>query len=527
MPSGVKPQISVGILIVDDDPGARTALRAVLESPNYELIEASSGEEALRLLLTRDFAVMLVDLVMPGMSGLELATMVKKRPRSAGMPILFLTGRMAADDELVEKVYRAGGVDFLTKPLVPTVVRAKVATLAELVRQRLQLEFQAESLRRADEKERELALRELGLMSERRFRSLADAVPNIVWTTNPEGIIDYYNLRWFEFSGFSAGEGPRSWFSLVDPDDRERCLSDWRRSLETGSPFQGEYRLAGGDGKRRWFLARALPERGQSGAVIAWLGTLTDITEQKFAERERERLYRKAVAALEARDDFVSEASHELRTPVTSLGLLLESLQRKLERGEVSSEQLGEKIATAARQVEKLKGLIGELLDVSRMKGGPLVLELEPVDLGELAGEVVSRFSEDAAQSGSPLSLDARWQVKGKWDRLRLDQAITNLISNALKFGKGKRIEISVGVSQGHAILQVRDHGIGIAEEDLDRIFERFERTTEARAFGGMGLGLYIVRQIMEAHGGSLKVESTLGDGSCFSLHLPLRSGVV
>jgi signal transduction histidine kinase len=173
------------------------------------------------------------------------------------------------------------------------------------------------------------------------------------------------------------------------------------------------------------------------------------------------------------------------------------------------------------RQSKKLGSLINALLDVSRIAAGRFEIKLEELDLGRVVKEVVARFSQQLSLSGCTLKMDTRGTVLGRWDRMRLEQIITNLISNACKYGRGKPIEITVEDLPATARLTVRDHGIGIAPENHQRIFGRFERAASARHFGGLGLGLYIVKQILDATGGNIHVSSTPGDGSTFVVDLP------
>jgi signal transduction histidine kinase len=240
-----------------------------------------------------------------------------------------------------------------------------------------------------------------------------------------------------------------------------------------------------------------------------------DITERKLAELEREQLYREALDAIRARDEFLSVASHELRAPLASLKLQL-GLAARPQAGATPPEAAA-KLEMATRQVDKLTRLITELMDVSRIRAGQLRLDLEPMDLVVAARDVVARFREDALKAKSEVTLLADEEVRGHWDPLRMEQVMTNLLSNALKFGAGKPVEVEIRGGERAARLVVRDHGIGISPDDLERVFERFERAVDARSYGGMGLGLYIVRQIVEAHGGTVHLESQLGAGSTSS----------
>jgi PAS domain S-box-containing protein len=433
----------------------------------------------------------------------------------------------------------------------------------------------------------------------------------------------------------------------VHPDDLDACTGAWRDALAAGAPFEGECRLRSDGGAYRWFLCRAVPERNAAGQIVAWLGTFTDIdqerrtrevllelkgtvdsvvdavliftstdgrvlyanhgasallgythdelvamrpidflaqrdeaglrdvlaplvggkkpsltTETKFRRRdgsevpvevllqlirvdggrivaiarditerlqarhERELLYHETVEALRARDEFLSIASHELRTPLSALQLQLEMLLHPPRRDPTavpSPHELRKSLELATHQVDRLSRLIDELLDVTRITAGRLRLECEAADLAAIARGVVERFAIDAARARCAVVLDAPEPVVGQWDPLRLEQVVTNLLTNAFKFGAGKPIEITVGRVGPTARLTVTDHGIGIAADDLERIFLRFEQAVSQRTFGGLGLGLYIVRGIIEAHGGSVRVDSAPKVGSTFTIELPCR----
>ena len=234
------------------------------------------------------------------------------------------------------------------------------------------------------------------------------------------------------------------------------------------------------------------------------------------------RLYEEAQEAIRARDEFLSVASHELKTPITTLQLQIQGLIRRVRTGVTpSAEALAERLVTSERQVERLTHLINDLLDISRITGGRLDLYIEPVDFAAVLREVSARLEESLLRAGCSLAINAPEPQVGAWDRLRLDQILTNLISNAMKYGAGKPIEISLTGTSESVRLAVADEGIGIAPENQARIFERFERAVSGRHYGGLGLGLWIVRQIVDALGGTIVVESESGRGSVFTLELP------
>ncbi len=242
---------------------------------------------------------------------------------------------------------------------------------------------------------------------------------------------------------------------------------------------------------------------------------------------ENARLYREAQEAIRLRDEFLSIASHELKTPLTPLSLKLQALARELSRrpGDIPRAQVESYVEVGTRQVKKLSELIGDLLDVSRIAAGRLTLVPEDMDLGVLVREVVARYEPQAARSGSTLQLECAAQgLTGRWDRLRLEQVVTNLVDNAVKYGEGRPVWVRVeGTAEG-VRLTVRDEGIGISPEALPRLFGRFERAVSERHYGGLGLGLYITRTLVESMGGQVRVESEPGQGSTFTVELPRES---
>jgi signal transduction histidine kinase/PAS domain-containing protein len=288
------------------------------------------------------------------------------------------------------------------------------------------------------------------------------------------------------------------------------------------------------------FIAVPLVVRGRVFGALSFFTarsgrryTAADLTQmEELARRaalsvENARLYREAQDAIRLRDEFLSIASHELKTPLTPLSLKLQMLSKELRKQPDSPlrRSVEDYVATGARQVKKLSELVSDLLDVTRISGGKLRLEFEDVDLATLVREVVARHEPEAVKLGSSLVLDIQGTVVGHWDRLRLEQVVTNLVDNAIKYGAGKPVQVRVQVRDNRALLHVRDEGIGIAPEYLPRIFGRFERAVSERHYGGLGLGLYITRTIVEAMGGHIEVESRPNEGSLFTVELPLKQG--
>jgi PAS domain S-box-containing protein len=253
------------------------------------------------------------------------------------------------------------------------------------------------------------------------------------------------------------------------------------------------------------------------------LNMATEVARRAALAIDNTRLYRQATDAIHARDDFLAIASHELRTPLAALVLQVQSLQGVLHAKGLEPEVtiLADR---AARHISRLGNLIERLLDVSRITTGRIDLDPEEMDLSEVVRDVSRRLGDSAKVAGSAVSVAADGPTLGLWDRLRMEQIVTNLLSNALKYGAGKPVEVTLESDGTRARLTVRDCGIGIAADDVRRIFGRFERAAPARNFSGMGLGLYITRQAVEAHGGRISVSSQPGNGATFTVELPLRA---
>ncbi|KFE62687.1 protein kinase domain-containing protein [Hyalangium minutum] len=239
---------------------------------------------------------------------------------------------------------------------------------------------------------------------------------------------------------------------------------------------------------------------------------------------ERGRLYREEQEAVRRRDDFLSIAAHELKTPLTSLQLHLQGLMSQVRQTTqlMPPERVATKLESANLQTQRLGKLVNELLDISRVAQGQLLGKLEEVDLVALVRGVIERSREALARAECPIELHTSGSVTGRWDSLRLEQVVGNLLTNAMKYGAGKRIQVWIERDATQARLKVQDEGIGIAPEDAQRIFERFERAVSVRHYGGFGIGLWLVREIVQALGGSVHVASAPGQGALFTVTLPL-----
>ena len=363
--------------------------------------------------------------------------------------------------------------------------------------------------------------------SEERFRTFAEATSIILWSADHTGNFVEDSPSWRAFTGqtYAQWRG-HGWLDAVHPEDRARAADTWHRAYASRTLYEVEYRLGRKEGGYRHVLVRGVPLFYPDGSLREWSGTVADITERKQASEERERLLGELAGAVRARDEFLSVASHELKTPLTPLNLKLQLLARSAGAGSVASPRLLGDIEVMRRQVKRLADLVNDLLDVSRISTGRLVLNLEAVDLSAVVREVVAQFEPQAAKAGCRLELQVEEHVVGHWDRLRLEQVVVNLLSNAIKYGAGGPVHVRVEADGERARLLVRDEGIGIEPEHLERIFGKFERAVSERHYGGLGLGLYITRQVVEVMGGSVSAESRPGQGASFRVELPLRGPV-
>lgn len=623
------PLAQASILLVDDHPANLLALEAILEPLGQQLVKAHSGEEALKFLLQRDFAVILMDVQMPGMDGFQTASLIKQRERSRTIPIIFLTA-LSRDAAHVFKGYAHGAVDYLLKPFDPEILRSKVHVFVDLFLKEQQIQRQSALLR---QKEREALERQ----SELRYRRLTESLPEIMMAARGDGSVYYANRAWRDYTGRGGVTLSLGVFlEDVHPEDRDPMRSSWQRAVREGIRTENAFRLKRHDGRWRWHLGRAVPERDEDGRLVGWIAVATDVDDQKRAEQALERFkatldatldcvlmfepetlaltyanagaarqlassvrdlvgssvleiegafdeegFRKLMAPLlsgtlpsqtystthkrrdgtevpvevvlqyvrdeegagrficvardmtehqraetalrlasEAKDAFLAAASHELRTPLAAAKghahLALLKLGAETETG------TGRSLKIINRQIDRMAKLVEDLLDISRLQVGRLSLELERFDLVQLTRETCERVGVLSQQH--PLQVEAPEQLEGVWDRGRLDQVITNLLSNAIRYspeGGEVRVRVEADGAQG-VRLMVKDQGIGIPREKQGLIFERFGRAHGSK-YGGLGLGLTISQGIVEQHGGRIWVESAgvPGEGTAFHVWLP------
>ena len=353
--------------------------------------------------------------------------------------------------------------------------------------------------------------------SEERFRTLADNIAQLAWMADGAGSIFWYNKRWHDYTGTTFEELQGwGWRCVHHPEHIERVVAKLRDCFEKGQPWEDTFPLRGADGTYRWFLSQALPIRDDSGAVVRWFGTNTDITEQRTAEerlRESDR----------QKDEFLAMLGHELRNPLAAICTATDLLK-------VSGAQDPTTVRARnvlERQTGHMAKLLDGLLDVSRIIRGKIRLETKTVDLADICrtvlGEVETRLDGRTLRIRRDLPPEPVWVEA---DLVRVTQIVDNLVTNAAKFTPdGGRIELALGRRDGMAVLEVQDTGCGIEPELLPHVFETFRQTSQSldRAHGGLGLGLSLVKSLVELHGGEVTAQSEGKDqGATFSVRLPL-----
>jgi PAS domain S-box-containing protein len=518
----------VNVLLVDDRPDNLTSLKALLTRPDYNVVLARSGPEALAQVLRQDFAVILLDVAMPGMDGFETASTIKEREQSKLIPIIFVTASVY-DMEHIFRGYTVGAVDYLRKPVDPHAMRSKVEVFVELYRQRRQLARQSARLRDAEVREQTLlraraeeALRE----SESLYQLTFEKAPVGIGHAGVDGRLTRVNWRLEQILGRGHGELIGNGIEELAEGEERIALAERLSRLRGGETFySGEHLLTRGRGERVWteLTLSALHDPARDG-VRQLIVVLTDIGARKEIEIERLHLVRELQDGIRARDDFMSLAAHELKTPITPLALQTANLVREIERSgaTIAVEKIGRRVASVHRSAARLEELVSRILDVARLNVAEVKLELEEVDLVALIRDVVERYATEARAAGCTVTVAGERLVRGRWDRLRVEQVLQNLLANAMKYGAGGAIDVEVSLAGDESRLVVRDHGIGIPAEAQERIFERFERVAPLKHYGGFGLGLWIVRRLVEAHGGRVAVRSRPGEGAEFTIALPL-----
>lgn len=514
------------VLVADDDPVSRKLLQLHLVPLRFDVVMAGDGLTALELARRRQPDAVLADALMPRMDGFKLCLALRQDPALGRVPVI-LTHTLPPDELDLRMAQNVGANGFVRRTqegdeLVGTLLRqlragapgaaappAELGTEDHLYGMVRQLERRVGLLEQAERSARD---------SEERFRLVVTGSYDGIWDWDLRQRSMYWSPRLLEMLGLGPkafGGTYEAFVEFIHPEDRPEVLAALSAHLEHGAPYDVSFRLRHVTGGYRSCVSRGRALRDAQGRAVRMAGIIGDVTEQL-------RLYRETQEAVRARDEFLSVAAHELRTPLAALRLRVQGARSALRAGvEGAHERMDRALEAADRQVQRLADLVESLLDVSQLQGGSPRLHLEEVDLAAVVREVVSRSEEAAARVGCRLVLSSLPPTPGRWDVARLSQVMTHLLSNAMKFGPGKPVEVALESGQEVATLVVKDHGIGIAPNRVDGLFRRFERAVPVRHYGGLGLGLYRLRRIVEAHGGEVSVDSTPGEGATFRIRLP------
>jgi len=538
-PGGSAP---IKILLVDDEPKNLVVLETVLDDPGYRHVKAASADEALLALVQHDFALIILDIQMPGMSGFELAHMIKQRKKTAGIPIIFLTAYYSEDQHILEG-YETGAVDYLHKPVIATILQSKVAVFADLYRATQELaatnhtlqaevaertRFQVELQRLNVELEDRVAARTTELSaanaalreSEERLRLAQEAAKVGIWSLDLDtGLGLWTDAAWDIFDPDGKGEQvTRSrWLSYVHPDDRQRAETGLRTPSRSGR-YRDEYRIQFPGGAVKWVEAVGAFERTTEGKAVAIRGAVRDVTEQKELELELKEAGRR-------KDEFLAMLGHELRNPLAPIRNAV-SILRKL-GGEDPDHNWCQDVID--RQAEQLTRIVDDLLDVSRVSRGKIQLHRARLDFSRAIQNAIETTRHLIEGRGHTLHVALpREPLLVDGDLARLSQVVANLLNNAAKYtDEGGTIWLTAEAetqSEPWAVVRVRDTGRGFdssVREHLFSLFFQADRTID-RSDGGLGIGLALVRSLVEMHGGKVEARSPgRGQGSEFVVRLP------
>ncbi|MFD1769960.1 ATP-binding response regulator [Sphingobacterium suaedae] len=487
------------ILIVDDKPENVYSLKKLLERKDFSVDTALSGEEALKKVLRKDYALIILDVQMPGIDGFEVAETLSGFSKTRDIPVIFLSA-VNTDKKFIAKGYASGGIDYVTKPVDPDILLLKVKTFYRLYEQTLALNEIQQALR-SEIEVRKNAQAELKARVDQ-LHLILESLPQIAFTANQDGQIDFVNNKWFRYSYTTDA------FPATHEDDPS-IWEEWSEAMLTHSPLEMEVRLKEIDvDVFRFFLLRITPIM-EGDYVHKWVGTFTDIDDRKHVEKKK--------------DEFLSIASHELKTPLTSIKAYAQLLDRaiKIEPQDPAFTY----ISRVQTQVGKLNSLVTDLLDISKIDNGKLKMNKKPFHFETLLTNVVDTICH--THEGTPLRIERTGDCIDRCivgDEIRIEQVLINYLTNAIKYAPDSdRVLIKTSLYDRYVQIEVTDFGIGIPEHKQKDIFHKFYRVEESSLrFQGLGIGLYICSEIVRQHGGQYGLRSQLGEGSTFYFTLPL-----
>lgn len=498
----VKTQLGdLRALLVEDNGDDAELLEYELRRAGYQpyFHRVDTMADLARVLDDERWDIVISDFRLVGFTALEALGLVQRSGRD--LPFIIVSGFVG--EETAVDAMKAGAHDFFLKNNLTRLGSAIERELREAQNRR----------QRQDAVDRVAE-------NERRLRAIFEqTIVGIAQTDLSRRITDV-NERFCRITGRSRDElvGMRVG-DLIHPDDRQEDEQRFVAALAERSSYTSERRYVGPNGEVAWVTASVSIVVDQLGEPAYAVKMVEDISDRKKAEDDLKR-------AVSVRDEFMSMASHELKTPVTALELGIANCERlaaSLPERSTALDKLKGRLEIASQLVDRLTALVGNLLDVTRITSGRLTISPEPTDLRVLVKLAADQLRDVVERSGSSLRVIDGPAVIAAVDRRALETVISNLISNAAKYGRGKPIEINIGETDATVRVEIRDEGLGIAEADLKRIFGRFERAVLPEHYGGLGIGLWIVRNLIEAHGGQIEVTSRANQGSTFRIELPRK----
>lgn len=520
------------ILIVDDKPENIISLKGLLTLHQFSVDTAESGEEALKKILRNTYSLIILDVQMPGMDGFEVAEAILGFNKAKDIPIIFLSA-VSTDKKFITQGYISGGIDYVTKPVDPDIMLLKVKTFYKLSEQNRELKKMQDSLR----KEIEMRKQTENTLDERvkELRSVMESLPLITFTINAEGKTEYVNQHWYEYSP------DKDVFPTVHPEDESSC-NEWISSFQQGKEYIREIRIKHlSTHKFRYNILRIIPVI-QDGAIIKWVGTFTDIDEQKSINHllevkvaERTKNLKEKNEQLENSNHELQQfswvVSHDLKEPLRKIQTFNNLVKDRYPTGDPEGIKFLEK---SIHSSERMSDLINDLLDYSRLSLSSL---FKPTDLTALLKEVLLDFEYIISEKNAVVKYNNLPVINAVPSQMR--QIFQNLISNALKFSKAgvppvisisaervmtKEFDSQPSETGNYCRIVFSDNGIGFNEKYLDKLFEIFQRLHSRTDYEGTGIGLAIARKIVDKHNGIITARSKDNEGASFILVLPVNN---
>jgi PAS domain S-box-containing protein len=514
------------LLLVDDQMANLVALKHLLAKVDADIFSAGSGNEALKLSLNHDFALVLLDVQMPEIDGYEVAELMRGEERTRDVPIIFLTAAYRGSAHRL-RGYGAGAVDYIEKPIDEAVLLSKVRVFIDLYRSHAELKrllglltesnrslsIEVEARRKSEEDNRRLA------------GTIFDASAEAIMVCDSQSRIIAVNPAFTQIAGFSPaeimGRNPRVMAS--GRQNREFYAKMWA-DLQQNGRWQGELwnRRKNGEVYPLWLSISQV--RSDDGEIVKYVGIFTDITRRKQVERDLMESRLAAEQANRAKSHFLANVSHEFRTPLNAILGFSELLLIEADSEGLSSRHCGY-AANIHDSGQHLLELVNDLLDLSKIEAGKWVLYPGLFPLVPLVEECVRLLQADAGAAAIAIVLDLERAPRAlRADPRAIRQCLLNLLSNAVKFtANGGRVMVAVETDDAETVIKVSDTGIGIAAEDIPRLTHPFEQAevSHPRPCKGTGLGLAVVRSLVDLHGGSMRIESRLGEGTTVTIALP------